>query len=207
MSTKESANNVQEFHDIGIIGDSSNDENEDDLVVKEEYDPSHTFHDRHGNSDVGIHMPENHFHEDIQLSHSNKKLEKYTQSNNKDVKETSFQNANPLKIKVSNGDSHDEIQFLESILIKENKNAELEVSTSTNKKTDLSNNNLSTPQNNNRGNISLWFKFVKSVSIIFILDNLFYLLVIKIKSSFNCSFIGIKQTLCRVFFSRNTKIR
>jgi hypothetical protein len=36
MSTKESANNVQEFHDIGIIGDSSNDENEDDLVVKEE---------------------------------------------------------------------------------------------------------------------------------------------------------------------------
>jgi hypothetical protein len=35
------------------------------------------------------------------------------------VKETSFQNANPLKIKVSNDDSHDEIQFLESILIKE----------------------------------------------------------------------------------------
>jgi hypothetical protein len=53
---------------------SSNDENEDDLVVKEEYDPSHTFHDRHGHSDVGIHMPENHFHEDIQLSHSNKDI-------------------------------------------------------------------------------------------------------------------------------------
>jgi hypothetical protein len=123
------------------------------------------------------------------------------------VEETSFQNANPLKIKVSNGDSHDEIQFLESIVIKENKNAELEVSTSTNKKTDLGYNNLSTPQNNNTGNISLWFKFVKSVSIVFLLDNLFYLLVIKIKGSFNCSFIGIKQTLCRVFFSRNTKIR
>lgn len=109
------------------------------------------------------------------------------------MEETSFQNANPLKIKVSNGDSHDEIQFLESILIKENKNAELEVSTFPNKKTDLGYNNLSTPQNNNTGNISLWFKFVKSVSIVFILDNLFYLLIIKIKGSFNCSFIGINR--------------
>jgi hypothetical protein len=122
--------------------------------------------------------------------------------NNKDVEETSFQNANPLKIKVSNGDSHDEIQFLESILIKENKNAELEVSTSTNKKTDLGYNNLSTPQNNNTENISLWFKFVKSVSIVFILDNLFYLLVIMIKSSFNCSFIGIKQTMQSFLFKK-----
>jgi len=180
MSKNETKNNVQEFHDIGNIGESSND---DDSVVNEEYEPVHTFNDGHDHSDVDIHMPENHFHEDIQLSHSNTKLEKDTQSNNKEVEETSFQNANPKAIKVSNGDSHDEIQFLESIVIKENKNSELEVSTSTNKNVDLSNNNVSTTQNNDTGNISLWFKFVKIVSIVFLLDNLFYLLVIKIKGS------------------------
>lgn len=203
MSKKETKNNVQIFHDIGDIGESSND---DDSVVNEEYEPVPTFNDGHGHNDVDIQMPETHFHEDIQLSHSNKKLGKDKQSNNTEIEETSFQNANPTKIKVLNGDSHDEIQFLESIVIKENKNAELEVSTPTNKKTDLSNNNLSTPQNNDTGNISLWFKYMKSVSIVFILGNLFYLLVIKIKGSSNCSFIGIKQTL-RSFFSRNTKIR
>lgn len=185
MSTKETSSNVQEFHDIGSIGDSSNDENEDDPGIKDEYKPSYTFHDRHCHSDVEIHTPENHFHEDIQLSHSKKKLKKETQSNHKDVEETSFQNVNPTKIKVSNGESHDEIQFLESILIKENKNAELEVSTFPNKNTDLRNNNFSTPPNNDTGNISLWFKFMKSVSIVFILDDLFYLLVIDIKRRCN----------------------